>query len=181
MSSGWIAKTASARYKPLRNVRRFLRSRPGCDHHLFWQCDCYTTHFYVFWEADSESDIERLELKKMTARTIWNFEITMGGPKNPNLRILTKKGYKGCMWRFQIWSQNLDRTTFRPLLGQKTVENWQYPVFDHFWATFWPKMGWNVVRFKLETAFGILSSFAAYMTHFCLKTQISIFWFAIVI
>ena len=26
--------------------------------------------------------------------------------------------------RFQIWSQNLNRITFDPLFGKKTVENW---------------------------------------------------------
>ena len=38
---------------------------PGCDNHFFFrQFDGYTTHFYVFWDADSESGIENFELKK---------------------------------------------------------------------------------------------------------------------
>ena len=31
---------------------------------IFWQCDCYTIHLYVFWDPDSESDIGNFELKK---------------------------------------------------------------------------------------------------------------------
>ena len=45
---------------------------------FFWQCDGYSIHCYVFWDADSESDIENFIIRKMTARTIWNFKITMG-------------------------------------------------------------------------------------------------------
>ena len=36
---------------------------------IFRQCDGYTTHFYAFWNADSESDIDNFEFeKKLTAR-----------------------------------------------------------------------------------------------------------------
>ena len=31
---------------------------------FFRQCDGYATHFYVFWVADSESDIENFEFDK---------------------------------------------------------------------------------------------------------------------
>ena len=45
---------------------------------------------------------------------------------------------------FQMWPQNLNRTTFEPLFGPKTIENWKNPVFDRFW----PKRGSHAVWFK---------------------------------
>ena len=69
---------------------------------------------------------------------------------------------------FQIWSQNLNRTTFDHLFGQEMVENWENPVFDRFW----PKMGQMLSDFNFETRYEILSSFLAYMTHFCYNNQI---------
>ena len=35
---------------------------------FFRQCDCYTTHIYVFWDSDSESDTENFEFE-ITDRT----------------------------------------------------------------------------------------------------------------
>ena len=37
---------------------------------FFGQCDGYTTHFYVFWHADYEPDIENFEFEKLAARVI---------------------------------------------------------------------------------------------------------------
>ena len=53
---------------------------------IFRQCDGYTTQFYVFWDADSEPDIENFEFEeKLTAQTIWFFfSITMGDQKYKN-------------------------------------------------------------------------------------------------
>ena len=49
---------------------------------IFRQCDGYTTHFYVVWDADSEFDIENFEFEKVdrTDYLIF-FLITMGDPK----------------------------------------------------------------------------------------------------
>ena len=33
---------------------------------IFRQCDGYTNHVYVFWDVDSESDIENFEFEKKT-------------------------------------------------------------------------------------------------------------------
>ena len=50
----------------------------------------------------------------------WNFS---GGPKNQNLIIFTKRGHRLQMTRgFQIWAQNLNRTTFDPFLAKKRPE-----------------------------------------------------------
>ena len=55
---------------------------------------------------------------------------------------------------FQIWSQNLNRTTFTPFLA------WQNPAFDNFWLLFGPKRGQMSSDLNFETRFGILWSFA---------------------
>ena len=52
------------------------------------------------------------------------------------------------MREFQIWPQNSNRTTFDPLLGQKTVEKRLSRVFGSFSTVSWPKRGSNVVRFE---------------------------------
>ena len=35
---------------------------------------------------------------------------------------------------FQIWPQNLNRTIFKLILVEKTVENWISPALDHFFG-----------------------------------------------
>ena len=79
------------------SATRCCYGRPGCEHYLFRQCDGYTTHIYVFWDADAESDIKNFESEeKLTARAIWNFSITMGDQKNiKKLIILTKRVHIG--------------------------------------------------------------------------------------
>ena len=67
---------------------------------IFRQCDGYTTHFYVFWDADYKFDIKNFKFQeKLTARAIWNFYNCNGGPKIQDLMILTKKGHIGWEWR----------------------------------------------------------------------------------
>ena len=48
-------------------------TRPGCDHHFFGNAMATSPIFMSFWDADSESNIENFELKKLTARVILNF------------------------------------------------------------------------------------------------------------
>ena len=38
------------------------------------------THLYVFWDADSKSEIKNFEFEK-NARAIWDFEIRFNGDK----------------------------------------------------------------------------------------------------
>ena len=58
---------------------------------IFRQSDGYANHFSVFWDADSESDIENLEFKKWTARATWYLEIAMGTKKS-EFENFNKKG-----------------------------------------------------------------------------------------
>ena len=82
---------------------------------IFRQCDGYTTHFYVFWDADSESDIKNFEFetvtkilnsKKMIARAIYFFKKYNGGPKKSKLDDFNEKGSSSLqmMRECQIWS-----------------------------------------------------------------------------
>ena len=87
---------------------------------FFRQYDGYTIHFYVFWDADSESDIENFEFEK---RPHDPFEIckTTMSTRKPKFENFNKKGsYRLQMTRgFQIWPQNLNRTIVDPLLAKK--------------------------------------------------------------
>ena len=57
------------------------------------------------------------------------------GPKIQNLIILTKGFCRLEIMRgFHIWYQNLNRTAFDPLFGQKMVENGILAVFNRFLA-----------------------------------------------
>ena len=48
------------------NERLSLHIRPGCDHHFFGNAmDTPPMPFYVFWGANSESDIENFEFEKL--------------------------------------------------------------------------------------------------------------------
>ena len=66
------------------------------------------------------------------------------------------------MWRFQIWSQNCNRTTFDPFYGQKTVEIWQIWLFCRlltvFGSFFGQKGGQMSSDFNFETRFGLHAS-----------------------
>ena len=89
--------------------------------------------FKSFWDDDSEFDIGNFEFEKMTAQAIWNFKITVETKKSKFANFNKMGSYRLQMSRvFQIWSQNLNRTAFDPLFGQNSVENWQNPVFDHY-------------------------------------------------
>ena len=55
------------------------------------------------------------------------------GTKKSNFDSFNNWSYRLQMTRgFQIWSQNLNRTTFDPLFGPEMAENGQNPVFDYF-------------------------------------------------
>ena len=124
--------------------------RPGCET-IFHQCDGYTTHFYVFLNADSESDMEKLEFETNDHADNLKYLILQWGTQNSKLGTFNTKGsYSLKMSRgFQIWPQNSHRTIFGPLFGHKTVDNWILPVFD----SFLPKLGSNVVRCKIWNRF----------------------------
>ena len=65
-----------------------------------------------------------------------------------------------------IWSQKLNRTSFDHLLGQKTVENGIFPVFDSFFGQKGVQMLFDL---NFETIFEIPSAFPVYKTNFLLK------------
>ena len=150
---------------------------------LFQHCDGYTTHFYVLWEVDSESDIEYFEFEKITARAISIFLKVQWEPNNQNWRILRKKGLcRLQMTRvFQIWLRNLNLTTFDPPFRLKNGRKRGNPVFERFL----PKGGkiFNIQIFNLnfQARFEILSSFVTYLTPFFLKFSNFDFWVPIVI
>ena len=73
---------------------------------------------------------------------------------------------------FQICFQNLNRTTFEPLFGKKSIENWKNPVSTFFG----PKGGQMMFDLNFETRYEILSSFPDYMTPFCKNYQFLNFW-----
>ena len=77
--------------------------------------------FYVFWNADSESDIENLEFEKEWPNGPLKFLQLQWENKKPNFNNFNKKrSYRLQMTRgFQIWSQNLNWTMFDSLFDQK--------------------------------------------------------------
>ena len=144
------------------SVSRCCYGRHVFEHH-FWQCDGYTTHVYVFWDADSERDMEKFEFEeKLTTREIWNF-YNCNGDQFFNDNFNKKWSYRLEMTKgFHIWSQNLNRTAIDPLFGQKTVKNEVLPVFTVF-----GQKGGLLFDLNFRTRFELLSSFSLYMTPFC--------------
>ena len=82
------------------------------------------------------------------------------GPKSKFQNFKKKGSYRQQMtsW-FQIWSQNLNRTTFYPFLAKKKRSKTGKIQFP---AVFWPKRGQMLFDLNSEPRFEILSSFAAY-------------------
>ena len=60
---------------------------------------------------------------------------------------------------FRIWPWNLNRITFDPLFGQKTVKNRPNLDFPQFWPFFGQKGGQMLSDSNFKARFGILASF----------------------
>ena len=73
--------------------------------------------------------------------------------------------------RFQIRSQKSNQTTFDPFWPKE----WSKTGLCQFSTVSLPKKGVNVVRFKFETGFEILSSFAAYNLLFLMLSNFNFF------
>ena len=92
-----------------------------------------------------------------------------GETKNSEIDNFYKMGsYSLGMRRgFHIWSQNLNQTSFDPLLDKKTVET----GFFQFSIIFGQKGVQMLFDLNFENIFEILPSFPVYMTHFLLKVR----------
>ena len=103
--------------------------------------------------------MENVEFEKNDSTSHLKFLTLQWGTKNTKFDNFNKKGsYRLKMTRgFQIWFKiQIEQLLIKSLFGQKTIENWQNPVFGCF---FWPKRGQMLLDFNFETRFEILSSF----------------------
>ena len=118
-------------------VLRNMSRRPWYDPPFVWQCDGYTTHFYVFGTLIPNMTSKISDSKKIVLTGHLNFKISRGTKKS-NFENCNKKGACGLQMtrRCRIWSKYLNRTTFDPLLA-KNVETDKF----QFWSFFFTKKG----------------------------------------
>ena len=92
------------------------------------------------------SGISPIRVVCFTSNTCLMCEKSVMGDKKSQSQYFNKNGAFALeMTRgLQIRAQNLNRTTFDPILAKKNAQNWQNPVFDRFLT----KEGSHSVLFK---------------------------------
>ena len=65
---------------------------------FFQQIHLHTSHYYVFWGADSESDLKNRFRKKMTIRAICKILKIPLKVKKTNVKIIPIRGLKYVKW-----------------------------------------------------------------------------------
>ena len=126
------------------SASRCWYGRPGCDHHFFFGNTIATPPIIMsfgtlipnltseFEKIDRTDNSKILKLQWRTKKSKFdNFS------KKWSYRLQMTGG-------FQIWSQKFKSNDIWPHFGEKTVENRQNPVFDHFFC----QKGSNVNQYR---------------------------------
>ena len=157
----------------------YLKNRVGRDHHFFGNAMatppilCPLGRWFWIW-------YRKFRIKKNWSHGPFENLKLQWGPKNQNFYNLSKE--KSCRLQmtkgFQIWAQNLNRSTFAPLLPKRRSETGRCQFLT---VLFLPERGQVLFDVNFETKFESSSSFAAYMTPFRQRSEISFFLVPVII